>query len=652
MLRRLKIGGRVNMLIAVPLLALMAFAALGYVALERSSVRGDEYQALKEAQDLRASVAPPPANLLEAWVNVNQLGVLVATLDAFTPAGQSQIDRYLANLDNAKVKFEESMAFWSQQDLDPRVRIRFIEIGGEAGRKFFQQIEVELKPAISGKAPQNVIRVIRSMEWRYNLQQTGVDRALEWAVPEVDSREASTDDYVSNVILFAAIGTLGLILLTLLLAALVRRSIVGPIRRLAAQAKSVATKELPEVVQTVQDLPADSPVPHLATFEVGTRDELAELGASFNSVQDAAVDLAAEQAMARRIVSENLVNIARRNQNLLGRTLGFISTLEQSERDPEALDNLFRLDHLTTRMRRNAQSLLVLAGAEPTRLWAPPVAIGDVVRAALSEVENYGQVELADLGDIGVQGSVASEVAHLLAELMENATSFSPPTSAVTVVGRAVPDGHQLAIFDYGLGMTPPELADANLRLNQVSSFDRESNKMLGFQVVARLAARHNIKVMLTTTPGGSGVTAIVRLPKAILEVVGTPGNGGPVVNVPAMAERLSEPLPLTVSVAAAPMMDQKPTQMSDDALWEAMRGPRETTNAGAPAGAASPTLASIDPLVTQSGLTKRVRGAQMPELGTAQVDTTPPRPADEVRSTLASLQRGIDLGRQRHGDS
>jgi len=647
MLRRLKIGGRVNMLIAVPLLALMAFAALGFIALERSSVRGTEYLALKEAQDLRASVAPPPASLLEAWVNVNQLGVLVATLDAFTPAGQSQIDRYLTRLDEAEVKFEESMAFWSQQDLDPRVRIRFIEMGGEAGRRFFEQINNELKPAVAGMAPQNVIEIIRSMEWRYNLQQTGVDRALEWAVPEVDSREASTDSYVSNVILFAAIGTLGLILLTLLLASLVRRSIVGPIRRLAAQAKSVATKELPEVVQNVQDLPADAPVPHLASFEVGTRDELAELGASFNSVQDAAVDLAAEQAMARRIVSENLVNIARRNQNLLGRTLGFISTLEQGERDPEALDNLFRLDHLTTRMRRNAQSLLVLAGAEPTRLWAAPVAIGDVVRAALSEVENYGQVELADLGDIGVQGSVASEVAHLLAELMENATSFSPPTSAVTVVGRAVPDGHQLAIFDYGLGMTADELTDANRRLNQVSSFDRESNKMLGFQVVARLAARHDIKVMLTTTPGGNGVTAIVRLPKSILEVVGTPGNAAPVVNVPAMAERLSEPLPLTVSVAAAPMMDQKPTQMSDDALWEAMRSPV----AAAPVEHAphAPALAIIDPLVTQSGLTKRVRGAQMPELGSAQLDTAPARPADEVRSTLASLQRGVDLGRQRN---
>ena len=537
MLRRLKIGGRVNLLIAVPLLALIAFAALGYVALERASVRGDEYKALKQAQDLRADTIPPPASLLEAWAIVNHIGVLGATIDGFTEDGQAVINAELARLDEAQAAFEESVAYWSQQELDPRVDIRLIQMGGDQGRKFFQQVADELKPAIASKGPQNVIRVIKSMEWRYNLQQTGVTRALEWAEPEVVAREESTDSYVGNVIMFAGLATLGLLALTLLLSSLVRRSIVGPIRRLAAQAKSVATKDLPEVVQTVQDLPADAPVPHLPTFEMDTQDELADLGASFNSVQDAAVDLAADQAMARRIVSENLVNIARRNQNLLGRTLGFISTLEQSERDPEALDNLFRLDHLTTRMRRNAQSLLVLAGAEPTRLWAPAVAIGDVVRAALSEVENYGQVELADLGDIGVQGQVASEVAHLLAELLENATSFSPPTSAVTVVGRAVPDGHQLAIFDYGLGMTAEELADANRRLNQVSSFDRETNKMLGFQVVARLAARHDIKVMLTTTPGGSGVTAIVRLPNSILEVVAVPGNAAaPVVDVPALS--------------------------------------------------------------------------------------------------------------------
>ncbi|MDO8363597.1 MAG: HAMP domain-containing protein [Actinomycetota bacterium] len=650
MLRRLKIGGRVNMLIAVPLLALIAFAALSYVALQRASVRGDEYKALKKAQDLRADTIPPPASLLEAWANVNHIGVLAAAPDGFTEDGLAEIKTHFAIIDSAQAKFEQSMQFWGSQGLDQRVDLRFIDIGGEVGTKFFQQVNDELKPAIDSGDAQQVIAVIRSMEWRYDLQQTGVDRALNWAEPEVVAREASTDDYVGKVILIAAAATLVLLVGTLVLSVLVRRSIVRPIRRLAAQAKSVATKDLPEAVQAVQDLSGDAETPHLATFDVGTRDELADLGASFNSVQDAAVDLAAEQAMARRIVSENLVNIARRNQNLLGRTLGFISTLEQSERDPEALDNLFRLDHLTTRMRRNAQSLLVLAGAESTRLWAPAVAIGDVVRAALSEVENYGQVELADIGDIGVQGAVASEVAHLLAELLENATSFSPPNSPVTVVGRAVPDGHQLAIFDYGLGMTAEELTDANRRLNQVSSFDRESNKMLGFQVVARLAARHNIKVMLTTTPGGSGVTAIVRLPKAMLEVVAAPGNSTPVVDVPALSERLSEPLPVA-HYAAPAVLEQQPTQMTDEALWAAMAEPVAAV-AGPVAAAPVEPLPTLEPLTTQAGLIKRVRGAQLPDLGSAQADPVAPRPADEVRSTLASLQRGIDLGRQRNNDA
>ena len=359
--------------------------------------------------------------------------------------------------------------------------------------------------------------------------------------------------------------------------------------------------------------------------------------------------------MARRVVSENLVNIARRNQNLLGRTLGFISTLEQGERDPEALDNLFRLDHLTTRMRRNAQSLLVLAGAEPTRLWAPAVSLGDVVRAALSEVENYSQVELAVLGDIGVQGAVASEIAHLLAELLENATSFSPPNTAVTVVGRAVPDGHQLAIFDYGLGMAPADLADANRRLNQVSSFDRESNKMLGFQVVARLAARHQVKVMLTSTPGGTGVTAIVRLPKSILEAVGAPMAAVPAVEVPAVAQRLTEPL--TVNVGPAPIslppQVHVPLDMTDEALWAAM-SPDSASMEHATNGAVPPMAGQVPghSSVAIDGLSKRVPGAQLPDLGRPQTESMPVRAADDVRSTLTSLQRGVELGRHHEQNS
>jgi hypothetical protein len=187
MLRRLKIGGRVNMLIAVPLLALIAFAALGYVALERSSVRGDEYKALKEAQDLRRHRRTSARQLAGSLGEREPHRRARGNARRFHPHGQAQIDGVpQPSLDEAQVKFEESMAYWSQQDLDPRVRIRLIEMGGDAGRKFFEQVNDELKPAIAGMAPQNVIAMIKQHGVALQPPADRRHRALEWAEPEVD----------------------------------------------------------------------------------------------------------------------------------------------------------------------------------------------------------------------------------------------------------------------------------------------------------------------------------------------------------------------------------------------------------------------------------------------------------------------------------
>jgi hypothetical protein len=319
------------------------------------------------------------------------------------------------------------------------------------------------------------------------------------------------------------------------------------------------------------------------------------------------------------------------------------------------LDNLFRIDHLTTRMRRNAQSLLVLAGAEPTRLWSHPVPLGDVVRAALSEVESYGQVEIGDVGGVYVQGALAPEVSHLMAELLENATSFSPPTTIVTVVGRAVPDGHQLAIFDHGLGMTEEDLAAANERLNTVSSLDRDSNRMLGFQVIAKLAQRHDIKVMLTTTPGGTGVTAIVRLPKAMLDDPSAVQPDTPLAEVGESAAMLTAPLPIVTPMTVAPMsFTSMESQISTGEVATTVADVRPilaVPPVAAPPLASSVLAAPAAVAMGDEGLTKRVRGAQLPDVGVGQLDAPPSRSADEVRESLSSLQRGIDLGR-RQGES
>ncbi len=556
MRRKLKIGGRVNLLIAVPLVALIACSGLGYLALQRASVRGDQYQALKVAQDLRADTLPPPASLLGAWAEVNAVAVLASSPDGFAPVGQAAMASHLRSLARAEQEFGAAMDRWSTVVLDPQVAAAFDTAGRSAGEQFFASVRRTVVPAVERGDGAAVVAAVRNLEPQYELQQVGAQRALDWAQAEVLAREAQSDDFIAAVSLFGGAGAALLVLATLLMSVRVRRSIIRPIRSLARQASAVAEFELPRAVAAMADLPADGPadgqVSYLPPFEVESDDELADLAAGFNSVQNAAVELAAEQERSRRIVSENLVNIATRNDDLLVRTLGLVTALELSESDPKMLDHLFRIDHLTTRMRRNAQSLVVLAGAEPTRVPAPAVPLEDVVRSALSGVENYGQVEIGDVGDVAVSGDVASEISHLLAELLENATSFSPASTEVTVVGRAVRDGHHLAIYDHGPGMSDDDMAAANERLTEVPSIHRDSSRMLGFQVVARLAARHGVNVLLTTTPGGSGVTAVVRLPNSIVEA--TPEElpaSVALMDLPEASARLTMPLPIVPMMVA-----------------------------------------------------------------------------------------------------
>ena len=231
------------------------------------------------------------------------------------------------------------------------------------------------------------------------------------------------------------------------------------------------------------------------------------------------VELVAEVAEAdaarQKAMSDLLVNLARRNQSLLNRQLTVITDLELRERQPDVLEDLFRLDHLATRIRRNAESLLVLSGDEPPRRWGNPVALGDVVRAAAAEVEDYRRVEVLVNDHIDVEGRAVADLAHLLAELIENATTFSPPSSQVQVRSH-LSAGDQIStvisIEDSGIGMSDDDLAASNLLLAEAPEVDLGRSTMLGFHVVARLATRYGISVRLAPTPGG-GVTAMVTLP-------------------------------------------------------------------------------------------------------------------------------------------
>lgn len=293
-----------------------------------------------------------------------------------------------------------------------------------------------------------------------------------------------------------------------------------PLAALVEQANQLADRVLPEAVARIRD---GVGTPESAAALPGTArdaqaDELAEVAAALDRVAATTLRLAVEQAVLRRNSTESLANLGRRNQALVTRQLGFLSGLEQVEHDPGVLANLFELDHLATRMRRNAESILVLVGEPSPRRWERPVAMGDVVRAALGEVEDYRRVVLRQLDEARLDGGAVAEVAHLLAELIENALAASAPDTDVEVFARISAGGYLIAVMDQGRGLTEAELTRANARLTGQESFLVGRDGLLGHYVVGRLAERLGARVRLAPAPV-HGVTASVLLPAGLLTV-------------------------------------------------------------------------------------------------------------------------------------
>ncbi len=309
--------------------------------------------------------------------------------------------------------------------------------------------------------------------------------------------------------------------LVLLLAAvatpLLARSITRPMQMLTREAQEMARRRLPDAVRRVHDTPLgeDVRVSELAPIQVEAHDEVGDLSDVLNQVQTTALDLAVEQAVLRHNVSDAFVNLARRNQNLLGRQLDFITELESGEDRPDTLADLFRLDHQATRMRRHAESLLVLAGAGAHRHAAVPARVVDVVRGALSEVVGYQRVAMSDVRGATVVGPLVADLTHLLAELIENALHHTPPDAGVEVRGHHDRRGYELLVIDRGRGLSPGELEAANRRLAGAEALTIAPSQYLGLYVTAALAARHRLRVELQ--PNGLGVTARVHLPADLL---------------------------------------------------------------------------------------------------------------------------------------
>ncbi|MGV9310510.1 nitrate- and nitrite sensing domain-containing protein [Nonomuraea sp. NPDC003727] len=328
-----------------------------------------------------------------------------------------------------------------------------------------------------------------------------------------------------NAIVSGAV-ILVLLLLVLLITTRVAGSLVRPLRRLRAEALEVAGHTLPDTVRILRESGDGAAIPEVPSIGVLTRDEIGEVARAFDEVHREAVRLAGDEAKLRANVNAMFVNLSRRSQTLVERQLQLIEGLENGEENEQRLSDLFRLDHLATRMRRNSENLLVLAGQEAARKWTQPVELVDIARASLSEVEGYERVNIQVPTGTLVAGPAVTDVVHLLAELIENAISFSPRETKVSVSSNRAENGVMIAVVDLGIGMSADEVAQANWRLANPPVVDVSVSRRMGLFVVGRLALRHGITVQLRSQPSG-GVTALVVLPDTLLVSASAPAQTG-----------------------------------------------------------------------------------------------------------------------------
>ncbi|MET9662859.1 nitrate- and nitrite sensing domain-containing protein [Streptomyces sp. NPDC006510] len=345
------------------------------------------------------------------------------------------------------------------------------------------------------------------------------DELVDKAVTEAAdiSSSARTDAVVNAAVVIVAL------LAAFVLAGLMARQMSRSMRRLRTAAFGIAEQRLPMLVDQLSRAEPGRVDTRVQPIPIHSRDEIGEVARAFDQVHREAVRLAAEQAMLRGNVNAIFTNLSRRNQSLIEGQLTLITDLENNEADPDQLENLFRLDHLATRMRRNGENLLVLAGEEPGRRWNQPVPLVDVLRAAASEVESYERIELAGVPETEIHGQSVTDLVHLLAELLENATTFSSPQTKVRVTATRLPDSRvMIEIHDKGIGLTAEDFADINHKLANPPTVDAAVSQRMGLFVVGRLADRHGIRVQLRPSGEQAGTTSLVMLPDAI-----THGGGG-----------------------------------------------------------------------------------------------------------------------------
>ncbi|MFF0154481.1 nitrate- and nitrite sensing domain-containing protein [Micromonospora sp. NPDC005203] len=419
--------------------------------------------------------------------------------------------------------------------------------------------------------------------------------------------------------------------------------------RLRAAALAMANHELPERITAIAagaERPDESAAGAATAAIARGHDEVAQVAAAFATVSQATLRLAGAQAELRLDMTRMAEALARRIRTLITRQLRLLDDFEREETDPQILERLFALDHLAARLRRNGENLLVLSGGEPSRGHEAPLHLEDVVRAAASEIEHYPRVEL-NLPSAGVHGAAVGSLVHLLAELLENATVYSPPHTPVLVDGRQTVDGLLLRVHDHGIGIRPARLASINDRLARPAMISSAAAGSMGLHVVAHLAVRYGIRVQLYSTD--SGTIAQVQLPDQLLTRIETVAHHQPVAGRPLAGRPAAWFRPASNAAAGARPLVAAQGAAGGQARGVATVSPPPTGPFPSAAPAPPPPAAPPTPQFTAGGLPRRSRGDQLP----AQLPThlsPPPSPVSEsdlldpevVRRRLTALAEGV----------
>ncbi|HEY2058471.1 MAG TPA: nitrate- and nitrite sensing domain-containing protein [Amycolatopsis sp.] len=539
--------------------------AAGRVGADESSVSGAVNSATAQVNEITVIRQQVGAGLLDAAEAVSDYNAVTTALiaaDTAVAAGASAdalggTPNALHDLEAAKEQASVSQALIAfgisrgglppQQlsdvrDAELRFDDRMDDFNAAATAPQRQDLDSTLKPDSSydrkrmvgqalgeqGATSEDALRGMSAQEW--NTTSTAVvnqlgDVGKRLGAQATSASAALVEDASSSagllaVLLFAALVVAAAVVF------LITRQLLRSLSTLRRSALDVAEKELPAAVRNIQEGRSQSidvvPVP------VHVHDEVGEVARAFEQVHSQALRLATEQAAMRAGYSSVFVNLSRRSQSLVQRQLQLIERLERDEEDADQLATLFQLDHLATRMRRNNENLMVLSGAEPGRRSGQPVSAHDVLRAAVSEIEQYQRVSVQQPPAVKIVGFAASDVQRLVAELLDNATAFSAPETQVTVATRLADDGSlNIDILDKGIGMNEYEVVEANSRLTEAGSVDLATSRRMGLFVVGRLAGRHRIGVSLHGGKDIVGVRATVLVPPELV-MTGAVVDGAP----------------------------------------------------------------------------------------------------------------------------